>query len=286
MSALEAQGERGSSLARRYRLPILLCSAAAAEVAASAALCPLEVLKLRMQTSPALAALGLQRALLSIGSTEGMGALFKGFAPIAMRQVPYTACKLVSYEQIEGGLRRALCERATCERATCCTRTRATRPDGHTAGWLRARLRARPHGRCERCTPAAQAPAASAASAASACASEHRLALVLSSGLLAGALSATVSQPFDLLLTRMCGTSAVASLSECVITTSLREQLAYLLRLGPAAFVGLRPRLAMVSLMTAGQFVVYDSLRLALRCPAPANPNPANSNNPNNPTAK
>lgn len=96
-----------------------------------------------------------------------------------------------------------------------------------------------------------------------------RTAIVLTAGLLAGGAAAIVSQPFDLLLTRLCGSASVESLSSCVIAEGVREQLLYLLSLGPEAFAGLGPRLAMISVMTSCQFFLYDSLRTLLRCPPP-----------------
>ena len=60
LARLNEAGELGEAVARNFQLPIMLASAACAETFASAALCPLEVLKLRMQTSPTLAALGLR----------------------------------------------------------------------------------------------------------------------------------------------------------------------------------------------------------------------------------
>jgi solute carrier family 25 phosphate transporter 3 len=56
------------------------------------------VLKLRLQTDPACAARGLTGALRAVVRTEGVGALFKGLSAICLRQLPYTAVKLVSYE--------------------------------------------------------------------------------------------------------------------------------------------------------------------------------------------
>ena len=41
-------------------------------------------------------------------------------------------------------------------------------------------------------------------------------------------------------------------------------------RLGPAAFTGLKPRLAMISVMTSAQFFVYDGVRTLLDCPSPS----------------
>ena len=53
-----------------------------------------------MQTDAAAAARGAARTLLHISRHEGLGALYKGLAPIAMRQVPYTMSKLVVYDQV------------------------------------------------------------------------------------------------------------------------------------------------------------------------------------------
>lgn len=236
LHGLNEQGEAGQAFARHFRLPIMIGSAAAAEIVASAALCPLEVLKLKMQTTPTLASLGLQRALLHLVRTEGVRALFQGFAPIAMRQVPYTACKLVTFELGHNLLRSAVCR--------------------HELRQL------------------ARSSASSGASCDCSASDRHRMPIVMTAGMSAGAAAACVSQPFDLLLTRLCGGSSagVANLADCVIAEGFREQLLYLVSLGPAAFTGLAPRLAMVSFMTAAQFVVYDSLRLALRCPAPHAP--------------
>lgn len=96
-----------------------------------------------------------------------------------------------------------------------------------------------------------------------------RTAIVLSSGLLAGALAAVVSQPFDLLLTRVCGSTSVSAVTDCVLP-GIASQLQYLRSLGPAAFTGLAPRLGMVSVMTSCQFFLYDSLRTSLNCAPPA----------------
>ncbi len=86
-NALAGCGERGERFAESFRLPIMLGCAASAELFASAVLCPLEVLKLRMQTEAAFAARGLGGALLATLRQDGVGALFKGFVPIALRQV-------------------------------------------------------------------------------------------------------------------------------------------------------------------------------------------------------
>ena len=84
--ALQESGEFGAELAHKAKLPIMILSAATAELAASAVLCPLEVMKLRMQTSAELSALGLRNAMLQVVKGDGMRALYKGFTPICLRQ--------------------------------------------------------------------------------------------------------------------------------------------------------------------------------------------------------
>jgi solute carrier family 25 phosphate transporter 3 len=138
--------------------------------------------------------------------------------------VPYTACKLVTFEMVSGLMQSAV--QAHAEARSRVGRSPLVAPPN----WL----------------------------------------IVLSSGLLAGAAAAVVSQPFDLLLTRICGSSAVVQLSECVLPSTFRGHMAYIASLGPAAFTGLAPRLAMISVMTACQFFLYDALRTALQCGAPA----------------
>ena len=231
---LHSRGERGEVIANHFKLPIMLSSAAAAELIASAALCPLEVLKLRMQTSTALSNMGLRRAMLHITQQEGLSALFKGFAPIALRQVPYTACKLVSFEIGVNCMHRAVQRRAIARS----------------------------------CDPLARSNGEEASQSAARALEDNRMTIVLMAGLAAGAAAATVSQPFDLLLTRICGAADVTNLASCVIAEGLGQQIKYLISLGPSAFTGLAPRLAMISLMTSCQFLVYDNIRLALRCPA------------------
>mmetsp|Transcript_62881 Transcript_62881/g.187102 ORF Transcript_62881/g.187102 Transcript_62881/m.187102 type:complete len:93 (+) Transcript_62881:480-758(+) len=85
----------------------------------------------------------------------------------------------------------------------------------------------------------------------------------------AGICAAIVSQPADVLLTRMYGVPQVTStaISECVIVDGPIAQMRYLYSLGVRqAFAGLGPRLVMISSMTSVQFLVYDSLRRALGC--------------------
>ena len=90
----------GEEAVRTWCLPVMLASAATAEFCATALLAPLEVLKLRVQTDPASASRGVLRTVTHIVRHEGFGALYAGFCPIALRQLPYTMTKLVAYELV------------------------------------------------------------------------------------------------------------------------------------------------------------------------------------------
>lgn len=191
------------------------------------------MIKLRVQTDSVAAARGMGATLAHILRHEGAGALYKGLSPIAMRQVPYTVVKLVSYEVFSALLLSSVA------RAMATARARR-----HAVGDDAALVRS---------PPAA--------------------AIALGAGLMAGAAAAISSQPADVLLTRMCGSASVSTLSQCVIAKGWRAQLQYLYSIGlKECYSGLGPRLAMISSMTSVQFLLYDSARRRLQCfgPPPA----------------
>lgn len=194
---------------------------------ATAFLCPLEVIKVRLQTDPIAARRGFARTAAHVLRREGPGALFKGFTPIAMRQVPYTMVKLVCFEVGSTALLAAVAARRADRRVDSATRGAIT--------WA--------------------------------------------TGLCAGATAAIASQPADVLLTRLCGSSAASSLTECVVAEGPREMVAYLSSIGwRAAYSGLVPRLAMISAMSSVQFLLYDALRTQLLGDnLPGDPAPASS---------
>jgi len=193
-------------------LPILIGSASVAEMLATFFLCPLEVAKLRMQTDVSYRASGLVGTLGRTVRSEGVLALFKGYTPIALRQVPYTSCKLVAFELCAAALISSLSSQLDDNRLQ-----------------------------------------------------QLRPAIVIVAGMCAGAAAAVVSQPADVLLTRMCGSSAVTNMAECVTADGLIDQVRYMWSLGMReAFSGLGARITMISSMTAVQFLGYDTLRSAL----------------------
>ncbi|KAL1521466.1 hypothetical protein AB1Y20_021128 [Prymnesium parvum] len=225
---LRASG--GEDAVQHWTLPIMLVSAAAAELCATTLLAPLEVLKLRIQTDAVSASRGLRRTLTHILRHENPGTLYAGFVPIAMRQLPYTVTKLVVYEVVVKVVTRSA---------------------------QQLELAMSPESSGDRLRPYA----------------------IVLAGLFAGAAAAIVSHPADLLLTRICGcaTSSVATnVAECVIADGFIEQAQYLMSMSLGeAFSGLGPRLAMTSIMTSIQFVLYDNVRLMLGVSGSLPPPPA-----------
>ncbi|KAJ8601664.1 hypothetical protein CTAYLR_007458 [Chrysophaeum taylorii] len=79
----------------------------------------------------------------------------------------------------------------------------------------------------------------------------------LAAGVVAGALAAAVSQPGDVILSKLCGGSKVARLETCYLSAGAVVQSVSLREL----FVGLTPRATMCAAICAGQFFLYEALR-------------------------
>ncbi|KAK0740708.1 mitochondrial carrier domain-containing protein [Schizothecium vesticola] len=88
----------GYENASNYRTAVYLGSSAAAEFFADIALCPLEATRIRLVSEPTFAN-GLVGGFTKIVKTEGVGALYAGFGPICLKQIPYTMSKFVVYEK-------------------------------------------------------------------------------------------------------------------------------------------------------------------------------------------
>jgi len=91
--------------AYKYRDLIYLSASASAEFIADIGLSAFEATKVRIQTTldpvtlkPTFAK-GLMTGLPKIYRSEGMGGLFKGVAPLWMRQIPYTMMKFFGFER-------------------------------------------------------------------------------------------------------------------------------------------------------------------------------------------
>ena len=176
------------------RISMMLAAAGSAELAATLFLCPLETVKLRMQTDAAVASLGVARAVGHIVRSEGAAALYVGLGPIALRQVPYTMVKLVAYDALILAIRRGRAGPVAAGRQPC-DAPAARGP--FSASVSSARDLAASHGRQPKCDGDEMSAARLAASS-------------LAAGLLAGCAAAVVSQPADVLLTRTCSNAAGA----------------------------------------------------------------------------
>ncbi|KAF7164910.1 hypothetical protein CNMCM5623_009310 [Aspergillus felis] len=89
----------GLEKARQNRTAVYSVSAACAEFFASIALCPLEATRIRLVSEPGFAN-GLFSGFGKILKNEGIGAFYRGFGPILLKQVPYTVTKFVVYEKV------------------------------------------------------------------------------------------------------------------------------------------------------------------------------------------
>ncbi|KAK3026736.1 hypothetical protein RJ639_042189, partial [Escallonia herrerae] len=89
----------GPEYPTKYKTLIYLAGSASAEVIADILLCPMEAVKVRVQTQPGFAK-GLSDGLPKFLRSEGALGLYKGLVPLWGRQIPYTMMKFASFETI------------------------------------------------------------------------------------------------------------------------------------------------------------------------------------------
>ncbi|PNX90754.1 phosphate carrier protein mitochondrial-like, partial [Trifolium pratense] len=77
----------GPENAVKYKTFIYLAGSASAEVIADVALCPMEAVKVRVQTQPGYAR-GLSDGLPKFIKADGVSGLYKGLVPLWGRQIP------------------------------------------------------------------------------------------------------------------------------------------------------------------------------------------------------
>ncbi|CAD8192444.1 unnamed protein product [Paramecium octaurelia] len=91
----------GEENANKYRRIGWSIASGSAEVIADTLLCPMEAIKVRMQTSkPGTFTTSGVQAFNQVKTNEGINGLYKGLGPLWARQVPYTIVKFVAFEQI------------------------------------------------------------------------------------------------------------------------------------------------------------------------------------------
>lgn len=78
---------------------VYLAASASAEFLADIALCPMEAIKVRMQTTMPPFANTLREGWSKVIKEEGVGGLYKGLYPLWARQIPYTMVKFATFEE-------------------------------------------------------------------------------------------------------------------------------------------------------------------------------------------
>jgi solute carrier family 25 phosphate transporter 3 len=91
----EAMGEE---MAYKWRTTLYLAASASAEFFADIALCPMEAVKVRIQTQPGWATT-LRQGLPKLYGEEGFWGFYKGIVPLWCRQIPYTMMKFACFER-------------------------------------------------------------------------------------------------------------------------------------------------------------------------------------------
>jgi len=87
----------GEEAAYQNQVALYLAASASAEFFADIALCPMEAVKVRIQTSDY--ASTLRECFPKMKAEEGTGTFFKGLKPLWMRQIPYTMMKFACFEK-------------------------------------------------------------------------------------------------------------------------------------------------------------------------------------------
>jgi solute carrier family 25 phosphate transporter 3 len=90
----------GEEVAYKWKTSLYLAASASAEFIADVGLCPLEAVKVRMQTTIPPFATGTFDGISKITSKEGVAGLYKGLYPLWGRQIPYTMMKFASFETV------------------------------------------------------------------------------------------------------------------------------------------------------------------------------------------
>ncbi|OZJ04686.1 hypothetical protein BZG36_02542 [Bifiguratus adelaidae] len=90
----------GEDTARNYRTSLYLAASASAEFIADILLCPMEALKVRMQTEIPPYAKSVGEGFNKLKNAEGLHGFYKGIVPLWTRQIPYTMMKFASFERI------------------------------------------------------------------------------------------------------------------------------------------------------------------------------------------
>ncbi len=233
-----------------FKVPVYLGASAIAESVATLLLCPMEVTKIAIMTKKYRYHLDtevsgkLLFAMDRVIKEGGKSALWQGLPWIMLRQVPYSCVKLASYDVISEKL------------MTLLTAVKSKWSD-------RAALSAHEEPKVLPIAPPALLTAAEDKEI-------HKpVGVQILSGIFAGVFAAVLSQPADVLLSKICGSPGGAiDAASCIVVSGPLDIVRVVRELGwRGCFAGLQSRAAIVSTITAVQFLIYEGAKERLQAP-------------------
>ncbi|CAG5120729.1 unnamed protein product [Candidula unifasciata] len=189
-----------------WRTSLYLASSASAEFFADIALCPMEAVKVRIQTQPGWSST-LREGFPRIMKEEGISGFYKGIVPLWARQIPYTMMKFACFERTVEAIYKFVVPKPRSE-----------------------------------------------------CSKSEQLVVTFAAGYIAGVFCAIVSHPADTIVSKLNqkkGSNFV----------DVAKSLGLL-----GMWKGLFPRIIMIGTLTALQWFIYDSVKVAFRLPRPPPP--------------
>ncbi|XP_067934795.1 solute carrier family 25 member 3-like [Watersipora subatra] len=198
-----AIGEENSYL---YRTSLYLAASASAEFFADIALCPMEAVKVRIQTKPGFAST-LRGGFPIILKEEGIGGFYKGLVPLWCRQIPYTMMKFACFERTVEALYKYVVPKPRAD-----------------------------------------------------CSKSEQLGVTFVAGYIAGVFCAVVSHPADTIVSKL-NTEKGSNFVQAAKALGFAGM-----------WKGLGPRIVMIGTLTALQWFIYDTVKVAFRLPRPPPP--------------
>jgi len=196
----------GEEQAYLNRTALYLAASASAEFFADIALCPMEAVKVRIQTQPGWAST-LREGYPKFLAEEGLTGFYKGIAPLWGRQIPYTMMKFACFERTVELLYKFVVPKPRAD-----------------------------------------------------CSKGEQLIVTFVAGYIAGVFCAVVSHPADVIVSKL-NQDKTAGL------VSTAKNLGF-----AGMWKGLGPRIIMIGTLTALQWFIYDSVKVAFRMPRPPPP--------------
>merc|ERR550534_656556 len=189
-----------------WRTSLYLAASASAEFFADIALCPMEAVKVRIQTMPGFANT-LREGFPKLMKAEGVAGFYKGLVPLWARQIPYTMMKFACFER--------------------------------TVEMIYKHVVPKPRAECSK---------------------SEQLVVTFAAGYIAGVFCAIVSHPADTIVSKLNQAKGSSALD-------VAKALGF-----AGMWKGLGPRIVMIGTLTALQWFIYDSVKVAFGIPRPPPP--------------